>query len=32
MDNECLEATCCLRFDPVLEDEAEDSTGHLRVI
>jgi len=30
MDNEGLEATCGLRFDPVLEDEAQDSTGHLQ--
>ena len=32
MDNEGLEATCGLRFDPVLEDEAQDSTGHLRAM
>ena len=29
MDDERLEATSCLRFDPVLENEAQDSTGHL---
>ena len=29
MDDERLEATSCLRFYPVLENEAQDSTGHL---
>ena len=29
MDDERLEATSRLRFDPVLENEAQDSTGHL---
>ena len=29
VDYERLEATSRLRFDPVLENEAQDSTGHL---
>ena len=29
VDDERLEATSRLRFDPVLENEAQDSTGHL---
>ena len=31
VDDECLEAAGCLRFYPVLEDEAKDSTSHLKV-